>query len=177
MTEVQLVHTAHVDAAVLASARTLLEDAFAGRFSEDDWEHCLGGWHALARDEGRLVGHGSVVQRRLLHGGRALRVGYVEGVAVAAGHRRRGHAGELMAVLEDVVRRAYDAGALSASARGAPLYDARGWAVWRGPTSALTPAGVVRTPGDDGLVRVLPVTADLDLDGEITCNWRDGDVW
>jgi aminoglycoside 2'-N-acetyltransferase I len=54
---------------------------------------------------------------------------------------------------------------------------ARGWKRWQGPTSALTPAGVARTEDDDGSVYVLPLTAPLDLAGELTCDWRDGDVW
>ena len=41
-------------------------------------EHAPGGLHALVHDGGDLVAHGAVVQRRLLHDGRALRVGYVE---------------------------------------------------------------------------------------------------
>jgi len=35
----------------------------------------------------------------------------------------------------------------------------------------------VRTPDEDGAVWVLPVAVDLDLDGTLTCDWRDGDVW
>jgi aminoglycoside 2'-N-acetyltransferase I len=35
----------------------------------------------------------------------------------------------------------------------------------------------VRTPDDDGAVWVLGLSAPLDLDGELTCDWRDGDVW
>jgi hypothetical protein len=35
--------------------------------------------------------------RRLLHGGRALRTEYVEGVAVRADRRRRGHSAVIMA--------------------------------------------------------------------------------
>jgi aminoglycoside 2'-N-acetyltransferase I len=35
----------------------------------------------------------------------------------------------------------------------------------------------VRTTEDDGWVYVLPVSADLDLHGELTCDWREGDVW
>ena len=61
--------------------------------------------------------------------------------------------------------------------RGAGFYAARGWQPWQGPTSALTPEGVVRTPEDDDGVYVLPVAAPLDLAGELTCDWRDGDVW
>lgn len=127
--------------------------------------------------DGELVGHAALVQRRLLHGGRALRPGYVEGVAVRADRRRQGHAAAMMAALERVVRGADDLGALSATDAGAALYAARGWQRWSGPTSALTPAGVRRTAEDDGGVHVLPVTVPLDLSGELTCDWRDGDLW
>jgi aminoglycoside 2'-N-acetyltransferase I len=49
-----------------------------------------------------LIGHASVVQRRLLHGGRPFRTGYIEGVAVRPDRRRRGHGDAMMAVLERV---------------------------------------------------------------------------
>ena len=74
--------------------------------------------HALAWDGDELVGHAAVVQRVLLHGGRALRTGYVEGVAVRADRRRRGHAGAMMEALERVVHAAYELGALGASDAG-----------------------------------------------------------
>jgi aminoglycoside 2'-N-acetyltransferase I len=170
-------HTAHLDAAVLAEAHALCARAFGERFGDDDWAHALGGLHALLRHDGRLVAHGAVVQRQLLHGGRTLRTGYVEAVGVDPDARRRGHASVVMAALEDVVRRAYDLGALAASAEGATLYAARGWTRWRGPTSALTPDGVVGTPDEDGTIWVLPVTPDLDPDGALTCDWRADDLW
>jgi aminoglycoside 2'-N-acetyltransferase I len=177
MVTVELRHTAHLPARTLAAARALLDDAFDGDFDDEDWDHALGGLHALAWDDKELVGHGAVVQRRLLHGGRALRTGYVEAVAVAPAHRRSGVASALMARLEDVVRGGYDLGALGATDDGAALYAARGWQRWRGPTSVLGPAGTVRTPDDDGAVLVLPAALPLDLDGTLTCDWRDGDVW
>jgi aminoglycoside 2'-N-acetyltransferase I len=169
-------HTADMDLAVLGDARTLLFGAFEN-FTEDDWEHCLGGVHALVWDGPQLVGHASVVQRRLLHGGRALRTGYIEGVGVRASHRGRGHAASMMGALERVVRGAYDLGALSASEQAATFYARRGWRSWQGPTYALTPTGVMRTADDDGGVFVLPHLVPLDLTGELTCDWRDGDVW
>jgi aminoglycoside 2'-N-acetyltransferase I len=177
MAEVCTVHTAELDRATLDAARTLLYDVFAGDMEDQDWEHALGGVHALAFEDGELVGHASVVQRRLLHGGRALRAGYVEGVGVRADRRRRGHGAAMMAALERVVRGAYELGALGATDEGAVFYAGRGWQRWEGPTSALTPAGIVRTAQDDGAVYVLPVSAPLDLAGELTCDWRDGEVW
>jgi hypothetical protein len=39
------------------------------------------------------------------------------------------------------------------------------------------PAGPVRTPDDEGGVYVLPVAVPPDLTAQLTCDWRDGDVW
>jgi aminoglycoside 2'-N-acetyltransferase I len=177
VTELRTAHTADLGAATRRAARELLDDVFGDEMTDHDWEHALGGVHALVWDGDELVGHASVVQRRLLHGGRALRAGYVEGVAVSPGLRRRGHGASMLDALGRVIRDAYDMGALGATEEGAALYTARGWQRWEGPTSALTPAGIVRTQQDDGFIYVLPVTAALDLTGSLTCDWRDGDVW
>jgi aminoglycoside 2'-N-acetyltransferase I len=174
---VRTAHTADLDNAILGAARALLDGVFEGEMSDHDWEHSLGGVHALAWDGDELVGHASVVQRRLLHGGRALRAGYVEGVGVRADRRRHGHGAAMMAALERVLRGAYELGALGATDAARDFYSARGWRPWQGPTSALTPTGVVRTEGEDGSVYVLPLAVPLDLAGELTCDWRDGDVW
>jgi aminoglycoside 2'-N-acetyltransferase I len=124
-----------------------------------------------------LVGHAAVVQRRLVHAGRAVRTGYVEGVAVRADRRRRGYGAAAMDAIERVIRGAYELGALGATDEAIAFYEARGWERWEGPTSAITPTGVRRTLDDDGSVFVLPVDRQLDRSGELTCDWRDGDVW
>ena len=178
MRELRTGHTSDLDAATLEAVRSLLVAAFEDDpFEPHDWEHALGGVHAMAYEDDELVGHASVVQRRMLHGGRALRCGYVEGVGVRADARRRGHAGALMEEIERVIRGAYELGALGATDTGALLYAARGWQLWRGPTSMLTTSGVVPTPDEDGGIYVLPVDAPLDLDGELTADWRDGGTW
>src|SRR5919198_700819 len=151
MADVRTAHTADLDAATLAAVRPLMADAFGDDFEGSDWEHA--------------------------HGGRALRAGYVEAVAVRADHRRRGHGGALMAPLERVIRHAYDLGALGATDAGAALYTSRGWQRWEGRLSALTPRGVERTEDEEGYVYVLPATTPVDRAGELTCDWRDGDVW
>jgi aminoglycoside 2'-N-acetyltransferase I len=177
MREVRIAHTADLEPATLSEARALLDAAFRGEFSDHDWEHALGGVHALALEDDVLVGHASVVQRRLLHGGRALRAGYVEGVGVSPQRRGRGHAAAMMAALERVIRRAYDVGALASSDEATGFYASRGWRQWEGPTSALTPSGIARTEADDGGIYVLPVATPLDLSDPLVCDWRDGDVW
>ncbi len=172
---IRTAHTADLDPATLAAVRALFDDVFEGEFDDNDWEHGLGGIHALAYEDGELVGHGSVVQRRMLYGGRALRTGYVEGIGVRADRRRRGHAAALMEALERVIHGAYQLGALAATDVGARLYESRGWRRWEGPLHALTPDGVVRTEGES--IYVLPVSVELDLTGSLTCDWREGDVW
>lgn len=176
MTEVRTAHTADLDAVTLQAARALLYDVFDD-MTEHDWEHSLGGIHALAWEGAELVGHASLVQRRLLHGGHALRTGYLEGMGVRADRRRRGHGTAMMEALERVARGAYDLAALGATDEGADFYAARGWKRWEGPTSALTPSGIERTAAEDGAVFVLPLGVPLDLSAELTCDWRDGDVW
>lgn len=175
-TTLRVAHTADIDEPTLHAARALLYDVFAD-MTEIDWEHALGGVHAILWEDGELVGHASVIQRRLIHGGRALRTGYVEGVGVRADRRRRGHGATLMDAIEGVVRRAYVLGALGATDEAGQFYAARGWRLWQGPTSALGPSGIVRTEDDDGCIYVLPVSVPLDLAGDITCDWRDGDAW
>lgn len=180
----RLIHTSDLDDEILRHARRMVTAAFADRqtdqpteFTDADWEHALGGMHAVIVHRGALVAHGAVVQRRLLNGDIALRCGYIEAVAVQADWRGRGLGNAVMDALEQVIRGAYQVGALSASAAGATLYRRRGWLHWNGPTSVLAPTGRVRTPGDDGSVFVLPVSAELDPSTELACDWRNGDVW
>ena len=177
MTRLQVAHTADLAAADLRAVRHLLDGAFDDGVTEEDHEHALGGVHALVWDGADLVAHGSVVMRRLRHGGRSLRTGYVEAVAVRADRRRRGHGGTVMEALERVIRGAYELGALGASDEGVPFYAARGWQVWPGTASVLGPEGRVRTPEEEGGIFVLPVGAVLDPAGDLACDWRDGDVW
>jgi aminoglycoside 2'-N-acetyltransferase I len=173
----RVLHTAELDATTVAEARALLRDAFEGDWTDTDWEHSLGGLHVVVREEGRLVGHASLVARRLLHAGRSLRAGYVEAVAVRADRRRQGIGDRLMDHVERLVRSAYDLGALSTTDLAEPFYANRGWQQWRGPTSVVAPGGIRRTPEDDGGVYVLPVSLPLDLEGALACDWREGDVW
>jgi aminoglycoside 2'-N-acetyltransferase I len=173
----RLIHTADLDGETLHSAHQLLIDAFEGDFSEDDWEHTLGGMHALICDHGALIAHAAVVLRRLMYRGAPLRTGYIEGVAVREDWREQGLGTALMDGAEQVIRGAYQLGALSPSEPARQLYLNRGWIQWKGPTSVLAPAGSTRTPDDDGAVFVLPVDVKLDPTADLACDWRSGDVW
>ncbi|MEU6127361.1 GNAT family N-acetyltransferase [Streptomyces sp. NPDC047123] len=176
MTTLRTAHTSALTPAELRAARTLMDAAFDGDFSDEDWEHGLGGLHALVTDAaGALLAHGSVVQRRILHNGRSLRVGYVEAVAVRPDRQRQGLGGQVMGALEQVVDGAYALGALSASADGKGLYLARGWRTWQGAVGTLGPHGVLPMPEEDP--PLLWGGPDLDPAHELLIDWRDGDVF
>lgn len=162
-----------------SAIRRMIDLAFAGGFDDEDWDHALGGLHVLATAGDQVVAHAAVVQRRLLHGPRAWRCGYLEAVAVHPRWRGQGFAAAVLTEAERVVDHGYDLGALSASAAGRGLYLRRGWLPWQGPTFTLGPDGPRRTAEDDDstFVRVVPGGADLHLTGALTCDWRDGDVW
>jgi aminoglycoside 2'-N-acetyltransferase I len=177
MAEVRTVHTSWLSPQELHAIRVLLYEAFDGDVTDDDYEHALGGMHALVWEGPELIGHGSVVMRRLLHCGRALRTGYVEGVAVRSDRRRRGHGAAVMAALEPVIRGAYEIGALGAADEAADFYAVRGWQLWTGTASVLAPGGVERTEEEEGCIHVLPVSTELVPDGDLACDWRGGDVW
>lgn len=175
MPELTVAHTADLDAATRDAVRALLDAAF-GDFTDEDWEHSLGGVHAIVSDGGRPVAHAAVVARSLVAGRRALRTGYVEAVAVAGDRRGEGHGAAVMGVVERVIDRAYHLGALSTGRAARGFYQARGWRPWHGPTWALTPDGPVRTPDEDGGLLVRPVV-EVDPAASLACDWRGGDAW
>ncbi|MFF5704940.1 GNAT family N-acetyltransferase [Streptomyces sp. NPDC012794] len=177
-THIRLAHTSQLGADDLAVIRDLLDAAFDGDFGDEDFEHALGGMHALVYGGGVLVAHGSVVQRRVLHQGRGLRTGYVEAVAVRADRRRRGLGAAVMAGLEGVIAGAYVLGALSASDEGAALYGSRGWTPYAGQIGVLGPAGPERLAEEEGSTYLWtpPGGAVPDAAGRIDFDWRNGDV-
>ncbi|MFD8086464.1 GNAT family N-acetyltransferase [Kitasatospora sp. NPDC059722] len=178
MIELLTARTAELDASTLDEARALLFEVFGADLTEADWEHALGGVHALLREDGVLIGHAAVVPRVFRHDGRQVRTGYVEGVAVRADRQGRGHGSVLMGSVAGLVRGGYELGALSSSDAAVEFYANRGWLRWDGLLSAATRHGGERpTPDDEGGVFVLPGTAPLDLTGLLTCDWRPGDLW
>ncbi len=174
------VHTATtdlLDPSFRRELRRFLEAAFAGDFTNDDWQHATGGVHVWLADSSGLISHGSIVERTLLCSRRRVRAGYVEAVATAIVHRRHGHGTTVMRRIGELIR---DRCALGALSTGSPaFYEPLGWELWRGPTFVYGRRGYDRTPDDDGGVMILRTVRSprLELDGEIACDWRQGDVW
>lgn len=163
--------------AVLREIRALLDAAFPGDFSDDDWAHALGGVHVWLASGDEVISHGALVERTLVCDGRTLTVGYVEAVATAPALRGHGHGSTVMRRLGDMIRERYALGALSTGAHA--FYEPLGWEPWRGPSSVDVACQRRPTPDDDGGIMVLRTSQSppLDLGGDIVCHWRPGAVW
>jgi aminoglycoside 2'-N-acetyltransferase I len=173
--------TDELTAAEVTSIRALLDEAFGSdedeRFSQEDWQHVVGGVHFVLDVEGAILAHASVIERELHVGGRPLRTGYVEAVATGPEHQRQGLGTKVMQEVGDYIREHFDLGALATGSHG--FYERLGWETWRGPSYVRTWSGTRRTADDDGYILVLrtPRSPALDLADPISCEWRPGDVW
>lgn len=165
----------------LAGLRELMRVAFAedehGGFSDDDWQHALGGVHFAVDVDGRIVSHAAVVERELHVAGVPLRTGYVEAVATLPEQQRRGYGAQVMRAVNRHISQNFELGALGTGSQ--PFYERLGWQIWRGPSYVRTDAGDRRTAEEDGYILVLltPASPPVALDAPISCDWRPGDVW
>lgn len=182
MADVEVCTSAAAPAGMLAAVRALLDEAFAGAFGDHDWDHALGGWHAVVAERGEVVAHAAVVPRRLGFGGygddgRWLDAGYVEAVATSPAHQGRGLGSLAMTAIGAVLRERFDVGALSTGRHG--FYERLGWERWRGPSFVLDAGRRRRTDDEDDGLLVLRFgpSADLALTDPIVCRSRPGDDW
>ncbi len=146
-------------------------------FTDDDWEHAVGGVHFVLEEDAEIVAHAAVVERELHTSGHRLATGYVEAVATRPQHQRRGRGSAVMRAVGDHIDGTFELGALGTGVHA--FYERLGWIVWKGQTFVRTDSGLVRTPEEDGqvLVRLTPASPQLDLSAPISCEWRPGDVW
>jgi aminoglycoside 2'-N-acetyltransferase I len=165
----------------IAVIRALLVAAFGSdddeRFTDDDWDHALGGVHFVLELDGAIVAHASVVERELHVDGRPLRTGYVEAVATAPDRQGGGLGSLVIADVTSHIREHFELGALGTGRHR--FYGRLGWLTWTGPSFVRTIEGSLRTPDEDGYILVLPTPSSppLDLATPISCDWRPGDVW
>lgn len=163
----------------VAALRELFRAAWsddADPFTEDDWEHAIGGVHFLLEEGPALLAHASVVERELHVGPHRLATGYVEAVATWPIHQRLGYGSALMRKVGAYIDQTFQLGALG----GTPaFYQRLGWVVWKGPTFVRRDSKLIRTAEDDGyvLVRLTPASPELDMSAPISCDWRPGAVW
>jgi aminoglycoside 2'-N-acetyltransferase I len=160
-----------------AELRLLFDDAFAGDFSDDDWEHTVGGVHVVVCDSGSIISHASVVPRSIWIDDHLFAAGYVEGVATLVQSQDRGFASLVMAEVGLIIHETYELGVLSTGSLS--FYERLGWECWEGATWVRTQTGPVRTPDDDGGIMILRTsnTGELAPGASIACEERSGDDW
>jgi aminoglycoside 2'-N-acetyltransferase I len=179
---VRTVQSRDADRDELCVAEQLVKQSFGTGFRDDDWRHGLGGTHVFVNDDiNTLLGHAAVVPRVLRHRTIALRVGYVEAVAVRSELQGRGLGRVLMDHVESIVYANYQLGALNAIDNAVPFYIHRGWTLWTGATAAIDRAGdIIATTNDEDRIMLLSSTLhsrEFDQSAVLTCDWRPGDLW
>ncbi|HEY0444500.1 MAG TPA: GNAT family N-acetyltransferase, partial [Candidatus Limnocylindrales bacterium] len=97
-------------------------------FTEDDWDHALGGMHFVLDVDGSIVAHGSVVERELHVGQVPLRAGYVEAMATAVEWQGRGLGSRVLEEINAHIREGFEIGALGTGVH--PFYERLGWRTW-----------------------------------------------
>ncbi len=158
--------------------RTLWDQAFGDRFSDDDAEHAYGGVHVLAREGTRLIGHASAVPRRIRFGDQPWRtVGYVEAVATHPERQGEGIGRRTMERLQEEISSRWSVALLS-TGRATGFYELLGWERWRGLSYTHTATGAVPDDEHGGLMILrLDRSAVPDLSVAVTCEDRTGDAW
>ena len=117
-------------------------------FTEDDWEHALGGVHVVLDIEGAIVAHASVAERGLHIGERPTRTGYVEAVAVDPARQTSGFGTVVMHEIDDEIDRHFWLGAPGTRADhfSERLGARTRWAAYSRPPGAGRRGGRCRTP-------------------------------
>lgn len=177
MAQVRVIASDELSGVESARLRELLDDAFEQTFTEDDWEHALGGLHAIVTLNREPVAHAAVVARDIEVGRRRFRCGYVEAVATAPAAQGKGYGSQAMSAVTDLVRRGFELGALSTGRHR--FYERFGWERWQGPSFVIRGGQRVRTPDEDGGIMVLRFggSVDIPLTCPIACQSRRGDDW
>lgn len=169
--------TGDASAEQLDALRLLLVEAFAGDFSDDDWDHACSGTHVVVEDYGIVVAHAAVVPRALEIDGVPANVGYVEAVAVAPAKQGRTIGTMVMDDAARLIRSTFAMGGLSTSSHA--FYERLGWERWQGPTFVRHASETFRSEDEDDGVMVLRFGSSqaVDLAAPIACEARSGDDW
>ena len=169
--------TAEASEDLLEQIRTLVFEAFDGTFSDEDWDHSLGGQHFIVIEDDTVLSHAAVVERTIEVAGRRFRTGYLEGVATTAARQGEGLGSIAVAEATRSVSKGFEMGALSTGRQG--FYARLGWERWAGPSFVRKGAEDIRTEGDDDGLMILRfgLSESIDLAAPISCEFRSGDVW
>ena len=155
--------------------RALLADAFEGDFSQEDWEHTNGGLRFLGYLGAELVAHGSVIRRNVRIDEEDLKIGYVEGLAVAPLYWRRGFGSKLMSEITSYCKNEFRISMLSTGEKD--FYRKLGWLDFEGDSYVFRNGVEVRTADEDEGLMYLPRSVGSLSLAKVVCEAREGDDW
>jgi aminoglycoside 2'-N-acetyltransferase I len=170
----KIIHSSDIDPKLKARVIALCNRAYAEELTPL-FETFRDATHVLGFMEGSLVSHAMWVTRWLQPGNSPLlRTAYVEMVATKPENQREGFATAIMRRLTSTIS-AFDLGALSPA--DTTLYSRLGWVFWRGPLFIRYGGNLIATSNERIMVLRLPKTPRLDMDGPISAEWREGELW
>ena len=165
-----------VDSKSASSIRSLLELAYDGDFSAEDWEHTLGGQYFVGFLDETIIDHGSVISRSMYINEKALTVGYVEAIAVLPSYWRQGFGTQLMKQITQFCYNNYELSMLSTDEK--TFYEKLGWLQFQGESFVRNGKFEVRTvEEDDGLMLYFSKNCGLGEIQRAVCQPRSGDDW
>ena len=167
---------AEIDPELESSIRDLLDLAYEGDFSSEDWEHTLGGQHFIGFLENTIIAHGAVVPRPMTINGTNLTVGYVEAIAVLPSQWRHGFGTQLMKVVTQFCHDNYEISMLSTDEN--QFYERVGWTQFQGESFVKKSDMEVRTAEEDESLMFLPgKKSEITQIQRAMCDARSGDSW
>ncbi|MFM8503046.1 MAG: GNAT family N-acetyltransferase [Actinomycetota bacterium] len=176
MFQIKRVLDGELNLQITSNLRELLDVAFEGDFSEEDWLHTFGGFRFLGYLDGKLIAHGAVVLRNMKVDGREIQVGYVEGVAVLPMHWRKGFGSLLMSEITSYCSSEFQLSMLSTGDKH--FYRKHGWLDFSGESYVLKNGVEIRTlDEDEGLMFLVGVTGETSRITKAVCESRVGDHW
>ena len=159
-----------------AEIRTLLDLAYVGDFSAEDWDHSLGGSRFLGYLDAELIAHGVIVPRRIWLNDIEFQVGYLEAIAVLPKYQRQGYGTALLTELTKFAKANYLVSMLSTDEK--EFYRRFGWVDFTGESYVLTNGEQVRSADEDAGLMWLPgANSDLVEITKAVCEDRSGDAW
>jgi len=158
------------------SIKALLDLAYEGDFSPQDWEHTFGGQYFIGFLDDMIIAHGSVVSRKMVIDDQAVNVGYVEAIAVLPSHWRKGFGTQLMKEISQFCQENYELSMLSTDENY--FYERLGWKRFQGESFARSGDLEVRTlEEDEGLMLSPGKKSQIRVIRRAVCESRSGDDW
>ena len=149
-------------------------------YEEDVW--CYYGYlqqayHVVGRIDAVIVCHALWVDRVLVAGQNSLTTAYVEYVATEPALQGQGLASRLLRFLIHAVEASQRYRLAALSPADSDYYERLGWVLWEGELLIRQADAIIATPDDVVMVYRLSNSPVLDVEGDLSAEWREGELW